>query len=184
MDGSDTGTGKSRDCIKINDKSWCYDPAPADPSRCLNIEKRFFCQPERRDKTFKEEVGRFKKILFYPKLRIDESKQLEGLLIELTIGFIITALTWVLSGYISDAINYFIDTYIPGGETIAIIIAIIMSIIIIMIVLSFFQYRLIKAAEHTNMLEKFAEKDAQGIVKTAMEEPFEVSESIARKLSS
>ncbi len=170
MDSPASPVDQEGKCITINKETWCYDPAPEDKSKCININGMFMCKNGKKERTFRQEVTRFKNILFYPKMRVDEAKQIETLSIEYTIGFIIGALTFTLSLYIKEIIDYFAFIFIPVSAGIFSIIVIVLVLIAVTLGLSVVMYRLQRAVDETNVGEKLAEKSPMEILNTVVKD--------------
>jgi hypothetical protein len=157
-------------CFTAGKDTWCYDPAPKDKDKCVNIDGYFICKTDMKEKSFKQEVQRFKDILFYPKMRIDEAKKTEVLIIEFTIGFILSSLVFTLSYYIKDIIDIVTALFMPVSYGLISVIIIVAILILITIILALAQSRVLKASEETNVLEKLAEKTPVEGLNTVLEE--------------
>lgn len=161
-------------CMEINGEIHCLELNPVRKKNCLNIGGYYFCEVNDDDnikkRSFKDEAQKFMNIILYPKLRTDETKQLEENIIEFTVGFVLSSLVFTLSLYIKDILDFFLFSLFPAGYNIFILFIIIAILIGVSLVLSIIRYRLKKAAKETRVLEQFAEKRPREIVNQLFDE--------------
>jgi hypothetical protein len=164
-----TSTDDLQKCIDINGIEWCNDSLPPDKdASCMTIDGKKFCQSKGNGTTLRQEIDAFKGFMFYPKLRMDEARQMKKLVVEFTIGFIISSLIFVLSLYIKDILDYVMSFVMIDGSFVSmIIISIVLTIT--MIILSFMEYRISKSLDKTRVMEKFAEKNPTEMLNAMMD---------------
>lgn len=158
-----------KQCIEIDGTMKCFDMNPTKEKNCTMLNNVAFCENGEGPATFREERKKFFSILFYPKLRKGEAKEMESNVIYFTVGLILSSIVFTLSLYIKDIVDLIAFYFLPSTMTLLSLVFIIVILIGISLLLSFVQTRLVSAVEETEVLEKLSEKDPAEVLQTLIE---------------
>ena len=158
-----------KQCLDIDDTIKCFDMNPTPEKNCSMLNGVAFCENGEKSKTFRDERKKFLGIMFYPKLRKNEAKEIENNIVQFTIGLVLSALVFTLSLFIKDIVDLIAIFFLPSSTTILSLIIIVIVLIAISLVLAFIQTRVGSALEETELLEKVSEKNPVEALKAIVE---------------